>query len=281
MNVTCSPPGDLSSEALGFDEVRLHWQPHLLATGYTIRGKELSGSQYVTLNISGGTTASRDVTLPDPNREYEWSIRSVCQGENQFSSYSQPDTVSLISGSCAPPSSLSITNLTSNSVSLNWTPVANAIRYEISGNEVGRSGRVTLLVSGANTSRQVNGLGPGRNYFWQVRAVCPDGVSTFSTMHNFTTPGGAAKEVQKPFSVPSWKIFPNPNSGNFNIELIGFSGEETEVTITDLKGNMIYRDYSPSRSSGILKFNIDFSDVFLISIRSSSFEDTRRVVVVR
>lgn len=90
---------------------------------------------------------------------------------------------------CATPSGLTTTNITTTSATINWTAVSGALSYNVSfrasGNSSWTSGNVT------STGAILSGLSASTAYEWQVQTVCSGATSSYSSLVTFTTSGTA------------------------------------------------------------------------------------------
>lgn len=90
-------------------------------------------------------------------------------------------------GSCAAPSGLSTTGITSNSADLDWDVVPGALSYDVHFRESGAGSWNTANTTA--TSGTLTGLTAGSTYEWQVKANCSSGSSAWSSTLSFTTSG--------------------------------------------------------------------------------------------
>lgn len=96
---------------------------------------------------------------------------------------------SCISGgtSSAAPTSLSATNITQTSATLNWAAMPGAVNYTVQY-KLASASTWTAAGSTTSTSLNVSGLAGANNYVWTVRSDC----SGFAANASFTTTGTAA-----------------------------------------------------------------------------------------
>jgi hypothetical protein len=75
------------------------------------------------------------------------------------------------------------------------------------------------------------------------------------------------------------KIYPNPTTGIFNVELTNGTGSNAEVLVTSLVGAEIYRN----EIVGACKFQIDLSNqisgVYLLKISNGNHQDISKIVI--
>jgi hypothetical protein len=105
------------------------------------------------------------------------------------------------SSPCPGPTSLAVTNVTSNSATLGWTSSASAWEYKIvtTGGTPAAPGTATI-----SNPTLVSGLSPGTSYDLFVRSNCSGTYSTWSGPISFTTLCTAAPTpFAEPFTLPS------------------------------------------------------------------------------
>ncbi|MCB0854812.1 MAG: fibronectin type III domain-containing protein, partial [Bacteroidetes bacterium] len=119
---------------------------------------------------------------------YEWQVRSVCSGSN--SAWSNGVFFTTLPSGPAPcniPSGLSTSQLSQTSAQLNWNNVSGAISYDIQYREQGSATWIGPFNTGNNTY-SLTSLTPNTSYEWQVKTICTDTTSDWSSTQIFTTP---------------------------------------------------------------------------------------------
>ncbi|MAN03535.1 MAG: hypothetical protein CMI35_10660 [Owenweeksia sp.] len=79
----------------------------------------------------------------------------------------------------------------------------------------------------------------------------------------------------------SISLYPNPNTGKFNLEMEGISGQTVQVQIMDLSGKVILNDEREvPGGSGTLEFNLDHAapGVYLLRVQTEKGTHTLRTV---
>jgi hypothetical protein len=99
-------------------------------------------------------------------------------------------------GSCAVPSGLNATNITTNSATLNWGSVSGATSYDVRARQVGTSTWSNGSVTG--TSANFTGLTANTQYEFQVQAVCGGSTSGYSSSATFTTSSAGCTDNYEP-----------------------------------------------------------------------------------
>lgn len=94
-----------------------------------------------------------------------------------------PETV------CATPSALRVSNISSNSLQLNWDTVANALSYQVYFKPSNASNYIAYSVNNASVNKVFSSLNASTMYDMQVQAVCANKSSIASTVFSVTMPG--------------------------------------------------------------------------------------------
>jgi hypothetical protein len=126
------------------------------------------------------TTPNQVLTNLLPERVYTWRVRANC---STFSSVATFNSGGGLGGNvaCSAPSNLIATELTPNSVNLNWSAIEGAFYYTIQYRLTGATAW-TNAGSVSGTSVDIGGLLSLTEYQWRVKASCSvySSVSTFS-----------------------------------------------------------------------------------------------------
>ncbi|WP_179316654.1 fibronectin type III domain-containing protein [Winogradskyella undariae] len=183
---TCSdaPTGLLVSN-LASDSATLNWDFNSSVDHYNLRYKKTGDSQW--RYIESIHTDNVLVTDVNTSSSYEWQIRAKCadgsgsdytdgQGPNFTPTTGPDETIDTpTTETCSDtPTGLLVSNLTSNSATLNWDYNTNVDHYNLRYKKTGDSQwRYTesihtdnVLLTDVNTSS---------SYEWQIRAKCSDG----------------------------------------------------------------------------------------------------------
>lgn len=93
---------------------------------------------------------------------------------------------------CDIPTNLAVSNLTSNSAILSWSPVAGALRYEVEVEDNENTPLFSFNVLTTDTTIAVIGLAAGGSYQFKVKSKCASDSSEYANWVFFgaTTTGG-------------------------------------------------------------------------------------------
>jgi hypothetical protein len=90
--------------------------------------------------------------------------------------------------------------------------------------------------------------------------------------------GAEASEVPD----KEFDVFPNPSQGVIHVSLSGFENKKTEVRITNVIGNLVYRDILQELDNRFVKA-IDLSrfpkGVYYIKLQADEYSEIRKVVI--
>lgn len=157
--------------------------------------------------------------------------------------------------SCATPSGLSATNVTSSTATLNWGAVSGATSYNVRIKAASSSMWSTGSTSA--TSQNVSGLAPSTQYEFQVQAVCGSVTGNFSSSVFFTTSAAGCSDAYEPngsFSaaktIPVNSTFQALISTSTDADWYKFSNTSAErkikITMTNLPADYDMALYSSS-----------------------------------
>ena len=154
-------------------------------------------------SLDGGSNWNSIVTTYTSNGSYSWTlpdisttsnsclvkIRDYYQGSygNLSDESNSSFTISTSGGdeSCATPTGLSTSNITSNQATLSWNVVSGANSYNVRARQTGESSWTEGKING--TSADFSGLSASTQYEWKVQSVCSSSNSDWSNLVYFTT----------------------------------------------------------------------------------------------
>lgn len=177
---------------------------------------------------------------------------------------------------CETPTGLYADGITGTSAVLHWDDMGGA-GYQVTVREDGPGHAMITRAQAFTNSYTVTGLTPGTNYGFAVKTVCTPYVET------------SAKSYTSYFSTPlrlgessSVELFPNPNNGNFTIQLNGLENEAVDVMVVDALGNVVYNNHIDINESAYTQL-IDLSNaaagVYQVSVISKDNRATYPVVI--
>ncbi|MDQ3016469.1 MAG: fibronectin type III domain-containing protein, partial [Bacteroidota bacterium] len=254
---SCSTPTWPTTSNIGETSATFSWDPVSGAVSYNVQTRLPNGTWYdIPGNPVYGTSTT--VTGLNPNTTYQWRVRANCSNGNY--SYWTSGTTFITQGqSCYAPNWLYTANITQTSASLDWNGVSGAVSYSVQWRVPGGTWYDLDGNPWTSSWADINGLQPGTNYEWRVRANCYNGnYSGWSYVAFFTTLGGYS------CSTPTWPTTSNitqssatlswdPVSGaqNYSVQIRLQNGTwydvsggpfyNTSVTVNNLNSNTTYQ----------------------------------------
>jgi len=168
------------------------------------------------------------------------------------------------STSCTTPTSLSSTNITTNSASIAWvssSPDFN-VRY-----------KSTSEVSWTNTSSTLSvfaliNLLPNTTYDFQIKAICsttPSDTSSWSVVSHFTTLNNTSVEENYNQKI---SLYPNPVD-NY-IQIVGMKDLNAIIQIYDIKGQKMSENSYSNLLEGKIEISTLSKGVYAVFITSNN-----------
>ena len=154
-------------------------------------------------SLDGGSNWNSIVTTWTSDGSYSWTLPDISTTSNSclvkirdyyqgsYGSLSDESnnsfTISTSGGdeSCATPTGLSTSNITSNQATLSWNVVSGANSYNVRARQTGESSWTEGKING--TSADFSGLSASTQYEWKVQSVCSSSNSDWSNLVYFTT----------------------------------------------------------------------------------------------
>jgi hypothetical protein len=185
---------------------------------------------------------------------------------------------------CDQPSNLSESNITQNSVTLNWDPTPGAVSYDVDFNYAPfNSGQWVNIASGINaTSLVVNGLNSTQWYTWRIRALCSNGqyssyVASGYVRTNLINPS-------QPKSTPSFQsvekleinTFPSPSTNILNISINVTANTPTNIQVHNTMGEIIYTKRI-EKTTGIVKIDVSKFNNGIYILRVNTFRESKAI----
>ena len=285
----CNAVETLFTDEIEANSATLNWIPESNAFSYVLRGKRLGDPDWVSLNVSGGTTDSKEVFGLPRNTTFVWQVRAVCDFKGVLTSdWSRLDTFKT---ECPVPENVWTSNVTQNSAVLNWTPIPGADGYLIKGRAIGQNWVQVAINNGSTSSLTATGLTPFTTYEWRVKAKCnisDNFNSVFSSLTDFTTvfnvsKNSTYKEVTLPNTeIPEIMLFPNPSGGEFFVEFEMPVSKSFTIEIYDAVGkNHFQTNFNASRS--LSKIPISVSDkgagVYFVKLTTGNHLVMKKLVI--
>src|SRR6185369_2339264 len=178
---SCATPIGLTSSGITTTSATASWTAVSGALSYNLQWKLSSASTWTT--VSGITTTSRSLTGLTAGTAYQFQVQTVCSAGS--GAYSAPASFTTMV-SCATPTGLTSSGITTTSATASWTAVTGAVSYNLQW-KASSASTWTTITGITTTSRSLTGLTAGTAYQFQVQTICSAGSSSFSNSTSFTT----------------------------------------------------------------------------------------------
>ncbi|QEC66909.1 T9SS type A sorting domain-containing protein [Panacibacter ginsenosidivorans] len=186
---------------------------------------------------------------------------------------------------CIPPTALSVAKIRDTAALLRWTLPAEPVSgFKIRYHAVGTSQLIKRNVKGSSNHIILCGLMPNTTYQWQIRSNCLTDTSNWVRGPNFTTTSsfalsGLSMDVDSKISGNNGlKIMPNPNNGNFVIQIqLPIKEALTSLALYNSMGERIWQQagmlsgtviknivLNNKLSAGIYILKLERNDVYLM-----------------
>ena len=182
--IACLPLTNLAVDSVSNNWALVSWDGNASASSYFVRYRKQGEVNWMTpFSIVDTFARLEPLAL---GQGYEWQTRSSC--EATFSDWvdgADFETRFQVEG-CGVPLGLATENITDSSATLSWAPVDSATAYQIRYRVSSENFWVDTLQLGRNTANQA-GLFSSSTYEWQVRVVCEDSITQWSSSEFFQT----------------------------------------------------------------------------------------------
>ena len=166
----CGVPLGLASENITDSSASLRWAPVDSAMAYQVRYRLTSADLWVdTVQLLRNVTEQAGLR---PSSSYEWQVRTLCaDSTTEWSASETFQTLRDPNFSCEPPQDLQVIYIADSTLRFIWTPVPEALFYQLRYSLQSDSFWVTLGPL-EGTEVNVEGLLPDSSYQVEVRGIC-------------------------------------------------------------------------------------------------------------
>lgn len=74
----------------------------------------------------------------------------------------------------------------------------------------------------------------------------------------------------------SFTVYPNPNTGSFNVQIKGALSEDTQVSVTNMLGQVVYE---AKHNSQTMSLKIENAGIYFVTIKTGSQTATKKIIV--
>jgi len=143
-------------------------------------------------------------------------------------------------------------------------------------------------IAGSNSYKPVNALeafnGMNSAGLWRVAisdTTTPNNGTLNSFTLNFCTTTTTIVLNNQDFGLANFKIYPNPNNGNFTVQFDSNSGNDIKVAVHDIRGRQVFdKSYS---NNGLFSENLSLnniqSGIYLVTVQDGDKKEVKKIVI--
>lgn len=265
----------------------VHWNTFTNAVSYGVRRYRDGTSDYG--DYLPVTDTFRKVNNMSANSLYVVQVKAYLNNGDS-TDWSAPYSFTT-TNTCAVPLKPRVSLITDSSARLGWSlPVLTATDFRIRYKESGATEWLVKSKKGTETKYILKGLKPSTLYNWQIRSLCNDDVTEWIIGPDFTTTSSfAVSEIDAAFNGGvtakiDLLISPNPNKGNFTIQMqLPAKAASTTIILYNNFGQMLWQQ-NLGNISGVMQRTITLENklsagFYTLSIQRSDIKLNRKIII--
>ncbi len=270
----CPSPSSLGASNITQTGARLSWMSGGTSTSnwdleYGLSGFTLGSGTQISTTISFYTVSGLT-----PGQSYQFYVRDSC-GAAHVSSWAGPDTFRTLG--CLAPTGLNLHTITEITATVSWTS-GGASNWNIEYGPINFPLGSGIFLYNVSSPRILRGLKPNTFYDVYVQDSCNVGnVSNWTGPLSIKTIIGIDELLER-----SFRIYPNPSEGLFKLEFSSSLGEDMEIRITNMMGQIVLEDEIESFSGSYrkrLEMGAYRSGVYLLQLITERATVNRRIIL--
>ena len=194
---TCDVPSNITANVTTQTSATISWGSVSAANEYQLRFRKAGTTTFQTIKT---TSTSRELLGLEEGTTYQYSVRTLCSGEN--SAYAPLKQFTTTSGGtpCSLPATTSYTKLSSTSAKVVWSAGQGATRYRIKYRKKGERKWEKNLLTTAR-SRTLTGLSANSIYEYQLKSICSVTRTSTAWSQTYTIDLGTSSGAEQTFRV--------------------------------------------------------------------------------
>ncbi len=307
---TCDPPSGLNATSVATTSATLNWNSVSAATSYNVQYRKTG---LATWTSTTSTTTSKAITGLTAATAYEWQVQTVCStGSSAFTASSTFTTAAV--STCTDVYEANNTQATAKSIAVNtnitamigtstdadWfkfnnTTASKKIKitltglpadydvrlYKSNGSQVGISQN-----SGTTSETIIYNTNTVGTYYIKVYGY--NGVFSSTSCYtlkaaiqstNFKGDEGGMEEYN---TTQDLFVYPNPSTGNVNLELNAAADETYSISCMDITGRIVYEE-TLTVTKGMNYKQLDLQSVkkglYIIEAKSGSQNFSQKLIL--
>ncbi len=274
ITLPCPSPSSLLATQITQNSARLSWMSGGTSTSNWDLEYGLSGFTLGSGTRISTTTPSYTVSGLTPGRSHQFYVRDSC-GVGHVSSWAGPHTFRTLG--CLAPTGLNLHTITEITATVSWTS-GGASNWNIEYGPINFPLGSGIFLYNVSSPRTLRGLKPNTFYDVYVQDSCNVGnVSNWTGPLSVKTIIGIDELLER-----SFRIYPNPSEGVFKLEFSSSLGEDMEIRITNMMGQIVLEDEIESFSGSYrkrLEMGAYRSGVYLLQLITEKATVNRRIIL--
>ena len=230
---TCNEPTNLSATATAYNAATVTWTAGGSETSWNLQYKTSSASSWSN-SISVYTT-SYSLSGLTAETAYQVRVQAVCDNyeTSTWTTAASFTTPAMPTNPCNAPTALTVTNVTTNSATINWTPGGSETSWKVSYKT--NTATQWQEVAVQQPTYEIAGLSAATAYDVRVKAVCAANNESDFTTANFTTQTVGIDNINLANSI---NLLPNPADNYIDLS-VNSNVEVKEAVVYNAFGQMI------------------------------------------
>jgi hypothetical protein len=180
---TCDAPINISASNITTTGAAIGWDVASNAVDYSVRYRVRNTANSFTTESAASN--SHTISGLSDNTEYEYQVSTNCSaGSSTWSALDFFTTIQIVG--CAVPSGITLTDISNNTVKVNWGAVSGAVNYTVRY-RVKDSPDAFTEKSASNNFKWLTELTRGGEYEYQIRTNCSGESSAYTALAYFAT----------------------------------------------------------------------------------------------
>lgn len=284
-STSCPIPTGVTLANVTNNSAKVSWTGNMCAVQYRVWIKATTSSTASTYLVTAPTTTYTFINL-NPNTTYQVQVRTMCSTDGTImSAYTALVSFTTTADPpCTTPTNLAAAATSNTTALLTWTAVTGSYGYNVQYKKTSALTWSTITINnGATSSQSITGLTPATSYQFKIRNKCtgsPATYSSYSSIITLTTPARLDEGIE----ITELRLYPNPTSGNFVIELISVQNRNALVRIYTVDGRIAFeKSVDIVTGSNSLPFDVSAfaSGVYMVEVKTNDFHVLRKLVLTR
>ncbi|MEQ8909613.1 MAG: serine hydrolase [Vicingaceae bacterium] len=246
LNLTIDPTcnstmSGLVSRFISDSSANLYWDIVPGALLYKVVLRKNTSAPWDQVIFRQGNRGIAKISGLTPNTKYFWTIK-VKHSNGVWSDFNPLESFKTLSNPCLKPTNLASSGVSDQTARITWTDYSHSIYFKLRYRPVGNTTWSSMWILPGREKKWLTGLVPNTQYEWQMKSVCSyfDRTGTQWSAKQFFTSAipGARLKSSTPNEQIEFRVYPNPSSGLFLLE-IEESSEQIQLQVIDLLGKVI------------------------------------------